>query len=159
MLTGMTIHVAQIEDAAEILALQILAYQTEAVLYDDFNIPPLKQTQTDIEQELGEQTVLKACLDGRIIGSVRAFVQNGTCFIGKLIVHPHHRRQGLATQLMHSIEDHFPGIRRFELFTGHRSEGNLRLYNNLGYRIFRELPVSEKLTLVFLEKETSSVTQ
>jgi hypothetical protein len=35
---------ASVEDAQEILALQRLAYQSEAEIYDDYSIPPLTQT-------------------------------------------------------------------------------------------------------------------
>jgi hypothetical protein len=53
---------------------------------------------------------------------------------------------------MREIEARFPGARRFELFTGHLSKRNLYLYRKLGYRPVRREPVSEKLTMVFLEK-------
>ena len=32
---------------------------------------------------------------------------------------------------MRTIEEHFPTADRYVLFTGHLSEGNLRLYNKL----------------------------
>ena len=40
----MEITTAIIEDAAAILVLQRLAYQSEAAIYDDFTIPPLTET-------------------------------------------------------------------------------------------------------------------
>ena len=40
----MEIEPAMIEDAAEILALQKLAYRSEAEIYNDFSIQPLLQT-------------------------------------------------------------------------------------------------------------------
>ena len=40
----MEITQATAEDAAAILALQRLAYQSEAEVYGDFSIPPLTQT-------------------------------------------------------------------------------------------------------------------
>jgi hypothetical protein len=38
------IEEATVSDAEEILALQKLAYQSEAEIYNDFGIPPLVQT-------------------------------------------------------------------------------------------------------------------
>jgi len=38
------------------------------------------------------------------------------------------------------------------LFTGHLSEGNLRLYRRLGYAEFRRERVSDHLVLVHLRK-------
>lgn len=147
------IETATSRDAAEILALQRLAYQSEAILYDDWSIPPLTQTETELEQELYETICLKYCEpEGRVIGSVRAVMLQGSCYIGRLIVHPEHQRQGLGTKLMAAIEAAFPAATRFELFTGSRSEGNIRLYQRLGYRIFSRKQLSSQVELVLMEK-------
>ncbi len=140
------------EDAAEILALQKLAYQSEAAIYDDYTIPPLTQTLEEIVADLKRQTFLKATLGGRIAGSVRAHMQEGTCFIGRLIVHPSYQNQGIGTRLLSEIERAFDQAKRFELFTGHLSERNLYLYQKLGYRPYRNRKVSDALTIVYLEK-------
>ena len=144
---------ADIEDAEEILNLQKLAYQSEAVIYQDFSIPPLTQTTEEIAEEFETFTFLKALDDGhRIVGSVRARLDGDSCLIGRLIVHPECQRQGLGTALMNAIEARFPQAKRYELFTGAKSVGNLRLYERLGYRPFKEHVVHESLSLVYLEK-------
>lgn len=148
----MAIETATVADAAEILALQKLAYATEAELYGDWSLPPLLQTLEQIQAEFASHVFLKARQDGAIAGSVRGVMQDHTCLVGRLIVHPRARRQGLATRLMQEIEARFALAQRFELFTGHLSAGNLRLYDGLGYGEFERRPVNEKLTLVFLEK-------
>lgn len=140
------------DDASEILALQKLAYQSEARLNDDWTIPPLTQTLHEIEEEFETKTVLKAVFDRKIVGSVRAVLDSGTCLIGRLIVHPGFQGKGIGTALMKEAEEAFPHARRFELFTGTRSVDNIRLYRRLGYREFREEELSPKVRLVFLEK-------
>lgn len=67
------IAVAAAADAAAILALQKLAYQSEAQLYNDFSISPLLQNLEELRREFFHKAVLKATLGQRIIGSVRAF--------------------------------------------------------------------------------------
>lgn len=143
---------ATAEDAPAILELQRLAYRSEAVLYDDFGIPPLTQTLGSLQQDIAGQTVLKAVRGGVLVGSVRALEQERICHVGRLIVHPDHQRQGIGTALMRAIESHFPNAAAFELFTGHRSAGNLRLYERLGYHAVRQEPVSASLTLIYLRK-------
>ncbi|MBN1401547.1 MAG: GNAT family N-acetyltransferase [Anaerolineae bacterium] len=147
------------EDAEAILALQRLAYRSEAALYDEWDIPPLVQNLASMREDLERQVVLVATTGApnrvrRIIGSVRARLAGGTCHIGRLIVHPDHQGRGIGTQLMHAIEARFPEAERYELYTGHLSEGNLRLYVRLGYTLCREAQVSRKLTLLYLEKRT-----
>ena len=143
---------ADISDAAEILELQKLAYQSEAVLYDDWSIPPLTQTLDEIKKEFDEMTFLKVCDSGRLIGSVRASIDDGTCRIGRLMVHSEFQHKGIGTRLLLAIETEFPHARRFELFTGSRSAGNIRLYERLDYQIFHTDRLSPQVELVFLEK-------
>ncbi len=143
---------ATIDDAEAILALQRLAYQCEAQLYDDYNLPPLTETLTALQAEFGRSVFLKAVGDDGIFGSVRARDHDGVCFIGRLIVHPGCRRRGIATRLMHEIERCFGHVDRYELFTGYKSHGNLRLYEGLGYRLFKEEQPTQGPRLVFLEK-------
>ncbi len=143
---------ATVGDAQEILDLQKLAYQSEAAIYQNYAIPPLTQTPPEIEAELQHQVFLKAVASGQIVGSVRAYLQERTCYIGRLIVHPAYQNQGLGRELMKKIEGCFPQAQQYELFTGHRSERNLYLYHKLGYQRVRMEQVSEKLTMVFLEK-------
>jgi GNAT superfamily N-acetyltransferase len=152
----MMITRAAAADAEEILALQKLAYQSEAAIYQDYSIPPLTQTLAEIKAELLSRYFLKAVSAGRIVGSVRAYIEQGTCCIGRLIVHPAYQNRGLGTKLMAEIEACFPEAQRYELFTGHRSARNLYLYQKLGYRPVRSEKGSEKLTMVFLEKYVSS---
>jgi len=140
------------DDAATILALQKLAYESEALLYDDWTLPPLTQTLPGLLDEFAASVFLKAMEGDRLVGSVRAREAAGLCQIGRLIVDPPVQGRGVGTMLMRQIESIFPQALAFELFTGSRSEGNLRLYERLGYRRNREKVLSPAVTLVFLEK-------
>ena len=148
----MIIKQARISDVEEILSLQKLAYQSEAEIYNDFNIPPLNQSLEEIEDEFNDKTFLKAVIGGKIIGSVRAFVEQGTCYIGRLIVHPYFQNQGIGTKMMNETERFFKNYKRFEIFTGHKSKRNIYLYQKLGYRIFMTEKITDNLELVYLEK-------
>ncbi|HEX3045278.1 MAG TPA: GNAT family N-acetyltransferase, partial [Bacillota bacterium] len=123
-------------DAEEILALQKLAFMNEAILNNNYNIPPLLQTIEELVNDFQEYTFLKAVENGKIIGSVKASVKEKTCYIGRLIVHPDFQNRGLGTRLMNEIEILFATSLRFELFTGEKSTNNIRFYENLGYRTF-----------------------
>jgi ribosomal protein S18 acetylase RimI-like enzyme len=139
-------------DATDILRLQKLAYAAEARLYDDWLLPPLVQTLDELRAEFTVSVVLKAVADGVIIGSVRARRAADTWQIGRLIVHPDYRGQGLGTRLLRHIEGESGEIRKLELFTGHRSTANIQLYERLGYVRSREQVQSPAVTLVFMGK-------
>ena len=152
----MIIEKATVSDAEEILALQKLAYRSEAEIYNDFNIPPMVQTLESIEKDFENQVFLKALINGRIIGSVRAYSKEGICYIGRLIVHPDFQNQGIGTKLMNEIEKIFGTCQRFELFTGDKSERNLYLYQKLGYKLFKTANITDQTTIVYLEKKIDS---
>lgn len=143
---------AQKEDLEEILKLQYLAYQGEAKLFGNMDIPPLKQTIEEVYDEFLKGAILKAVDDGGgIIGSVRAYEDGGTVYIGKLMVHPSKQGQGIGTQLLLEMEKQYPD-QRYELFTSTKSEKNIALYQKLGYNIFDEKQVMEELRFVYMEK-------
>lgn len=66
---------ASIEEAEDILALQKLAYMSEAEILDDFTIPPLHQTLDKIRSEFDGQVFLKVERENRIVGSVRCYLE------------------------------------------------------------------------------------
>jgi ribosomal protein S18 acetylase RimI-like enzyme len=146
---------ATVADAGHILALQKRAYESEARTYNDWSIPPLTQTVGALIEEIEKTAVLKASEGQQIVGSVRATFKNGVCSIGRLVVEPEHQGQGLGTQLLQAIEAAYPEANRFELFTGSRSEGNIRLYKRHGYEITETKRLSEHVTLVFMVKRAT----
>lgn len=138
-------------ELSSILSLQYLAYQSEAKLCNNPNIPPLKQTLAEMEAEFDNGIILKAVIEGEIVGSVRAYSLEGTTYVGKLMVHPDWQHRGIGTALLLAIEKEFPN-QRCELFTSTMSLKNIALYERLGYRTFQEKQISPTLRFVYLEK-------
>ena len=143
---------AEKEDLKEILDLQYLAYQSEAALFGNKDIPPLKETLPELEEEFSHGVVLKMVSeDGRIIGSVRSYAKDKSVYIGKLMVHPDFRGKGYGSKLLREIERYYVDT-RYELFTSTRSVDNIRLYEKLGYKIFDEKKITDELVFVYMEK-------
>lgn len=148
----MKIIKAEPADLPGILALQYLAYQSEAKLHNDPDIPPLRQTLEEVACELDNGIILKAVDEYNvIIGSVRGYAEDGTFYIGKLIVRPDMQGQGIGTKLMHEIEVLSP-CNRYELFTSIKSVRNIKLYERLGYRRFKTVAEEDGLEFVYMEK-------
>lgn len=83
---------------------------------------------------------------------MRGRLEGGTCYVGCLGVYPQVHGRGIGSRLMRELEGRFPRAGRYELFAGHRSEGNLRLYRHLGHGKVREREFSSRVRLVYLEK-------
>jgi len=143
---------AKPEDLDAILELQYAAYQSEALLYNNFSIQPLTQTLDELTAEYHKGVILKAVDNGKIIGSVRAYADGDTVYIGKLIVHPDHQGKGSGKRLLAAVENELHR-KRFELFTGFKSERNLHLYEKAGYTRIHETTTDDGITFVYLEKQ------
>ena len=148
------ITLAEPGDAREIYALQMAAYATETLLYDD-PIPPVVQTWESALEDFAGWHVLKLEVEGRIAGSVRGRMERGACQIGKLMVHPDFRGRGLGSALLDAIESAFPDV-PYELFTGDRSRFNIDMYLRHGYRIVRTDPAAG---LVYFRKDGQTGSQ
>ena len=143
---------ATVKEAETILNIQKNAYLSEAKLNDDYSIPPLTESLEEIKEVFKSQIFLKAIIGDEIVGSVRTYVKENTCYIGRLIVSNTLQNQGIGTRLMKQIEKEYPNVKRYELYTGKKSERNIYLYQKLGYNIFKEQELNSKTTLVYLEK-------
>ena len=144
---------AEYNDLPAILDLQYLAYQTEAARFGRNDIQPLTETLDELKDQFERGVFLKLVEDdGTITGSVRAYSEDGTAYIGKLMVHPDHRCKGYGSALITEIENCFQGY-RYELFTSTRSIENIRMYERMGYKIFTRKEIDDELVFVYLEKK------
>ena len=57
-----------------------------------------------MKEDFENHFFLNPLMDGRIIESVRACSREGTCYIGRVMVHPDFQNRGIGTRLMNEIE-------------------------------------------------------
>ncbi len=138
-------------DLPDALALQKMAFMTEAVRYSDYRLAPLEESFQDFSREFRQKTFLKANLEGQIIGLIRGVVQDGTGSIERLSVHPTARGRGIGSALVRALETALGGS-RFRLFTGANSANNVRFYEALGYRRSGSQTHDSGVPLVLMEK-------
>jgi ribosomal protein S18 acetylase RimI-like enzyme len=140
-------------DAGELLTVQRAAYVSEAIAYDEARIPPLTETLEELAARLADgRLILKATLGHRLVGTVSGRLVGGTCHIGRLAVVPDLHGRGIGTRLVTALEAEMPAAARFELFTGGRSDANVRLYRRLGYTEFDRGSDAVGVPLVYLAK-------
>lgn len=142
---------ATVKDAEKILALQRSAYLSEAKLHDDFGIPQLTQTLEELKADFQSRTVLKIVERGLLIASGQVSFNAGSSHIDRMAVEPALQGRGIGSSLLCALEQEFPQARRFELFTGENSTGNLSMYQRRGYVPFKTTQVGNTW-IVFLER-------
>ncbi|GAA2516640.1 GNAT family N-acetyltransferase [Streptomyces longisporus] len=153
---SVTISVATEQDAEQIFRLQYLCFQSEAALYGNYRIDPLVQSLDSVRQEVAADCVYVARLGEEVVGSVRGRVtEDGSASIGKLCVHPRLQGHGIGARLLRAAESALAeerGAKVFRLHTGHRSEGNLRLYRRVGYQAVGTSQGNDGVPMIVLEK-------
>ncbi|MFJ6014275.1 GNAT family N-acetyltransferase [Streptomyces sp. NPDC092952] len=151
------ISTATAQDAEEILKLQYLCFQSEAELYGNYRIAPLVESLDALRAEIATGLVCVARLGDEVVGTVRGAVgEDGTGEIGRLCVHPRLQGHGLGARLLRAAEKGLADERattRFRLHTGHRSEGNLRLYRRAGYAPVGNETGRDGVLMILLEKD------
>jgi ribosomal protein S18 acetylase RimI-like enzyme len=160
---SVTISVATEQAAEQIFKLQYLCFQSEAALYGNYRIDPLVQSLDSVRRELATDCVFVARLGEEVVGSVRGKVgEDGAAAIGKLCVHPRLQGHGIGARLLRAAEAALVeerGATKFRLFTGHRSEGNLRLYRRVGYETVGRSKGADGVEMIVLEKPAGAYVQ
>ncbi len=152
----MMIQPALAADLPELLALQKVAYQSEAEIYGDASLPALRQSLAEISSDFSHMLFLKGVVNGKIVASIRGYSDGqGTAHILRLSVLPYFRGRGLGHRLIVALEAEFPKVRRYEIFTGHRSAVNIHIYTKLGYKRFKTEPFNANVEWVYMEKTSS----
>jgi GNAT superfamily N-acetyltransferase len=131
----LSIRRAETGDAGEVLTVQRAAFVTEAQLHDDPHMAPLTQTLDELRVAIATDSVLVAVDGPRIVGSVRARLEDGVWQIGRLMVAPDRQGAGIGTALLAAIEELAPATATaYSVETGPKSGPNIRLYERHGYR-------------------------
>ena len=141
------------EDLPIILDVQRKAFLEVAKTFNLQFMPQIEQTLESLKKEFINGIFLKASIANTIVGSVRAYTQNDTCYIKRLVVLPENQNQGIGKALMNEIEKQFKNIvKRYELFTGLQDKRNQYLYNKLGYISFKTEKHNNEISFVYMEK-------
>lgn len=133
---GYVVSCATTSDASEILVLQRCCWVTEAIINDTLAIPALHETLDDVADWVRDRCVWTVRVSGRLVAAVRANAEADRWEIGRLMVAPDKRGMGLGRWLLHYAEKAAPeGTRVLGLFTGAKSQRNLRMYAAAGYEL------------------------
>ena len=135
--------------AEEVLSVQLPSYQVEAELIDCYDIPPLKDT-ISILQQCGE-TFYGCYVAGELGGVISIKVGEGLIDIHRLMVHPKHFRKGIAGKLLNFVESNGDGT--LIVSTGSKNAPAIYFYKKSGFVKTDEVEVMEGLSITSFEKK------
>ena len=143
---------ATIQDIPALYDLQLLAFESEAEMIGSRDVPALLESREHHRQEFPNWITMKLVNDeGKIVGAIRYRPDGGIIDVGRLMVHPDYRRQGLAQRMLAEVDRACPDLTR-ELYTCTKSWINIRLYDKMGYRPVKEVTEQSGLSFVYMRK-------
>ena len=105
----MKILPAEKSDIPALYRLQLLAFESEAEMIGSCAVPALQETEEEHRADFSNWHTLKLETDtGRMIGAIRYKRNGGTIEVGRLMIHPDYRRQGLARKLLSAVDTAAP---------------------------------------------------
>lgn len=122
-------------DAAALTAVQIAAFEHDAVIYPGIppGGPPGYDSVADMERKIEQADTYRITLDGRCVGGLVVFDMGLARYhLGVIFIDPAYHNQGIGTQAMQFIEQAFPA-ERWTLDTPQWATRNHHFYEKLGY--------------------------
>lgn len=139
------------ETAQDILRVQIPAYQIEAALIGFDGIPPLKDTVDSIQQS--REAFVGYYLEEELAGFLSYELEENTCTICRMVVHPNHFRKGIAKALLAHFLDNVCPKPYIKVSTGAKNEPALHLYKQFDFKEVKHIEIAPDVYLTLLEKK------
>ena len=139
--------------AASVLDLQRAAYAVEAELIASNEIPQLTETLGELQQST--ERWIGFTNHGDVIAAVAYETSGDDLVISRLVVSPHHFRQGCGEQLVRRVLGDVPHNRAI-VSTGAANHPALRLYAKLGFRKLGQEEIVEGLRITYLERRSGT---
>jgi predicted N-acetyltransferase YhbS len=150
----LTITLATPEDAAAIHAIQMRAFAAEAQVSGTDQIPPLLEKVEAVAEMIRSGQVLKALIEGEIVGSARGLVQGQICRIQAVSVDPTHQGKGIGGALLKAVEARYADVSQFELTTNTLVPGTVPFYERHGYTVREFTNYGDRIVLAQMQKST-----
>ena len=140
------------QNIPELYDLQLLAFESEAEMIGSRDVPALMESREHHREDVSNWTTLKLVNDaGEIVGAIRYRPDGELIDVGRLMVHPEYRHQGLAQMMLEEVDRACPDKVR-ELYTCTKSWINIRLYTKMGYTAVKEVTEESGLSFVYMRK-------
>ena len=148
----MGIELATIQDVPKLQELQHKAFGPQCIELGWEDAPPMTESLEHAYEDFAQCTTLKVQdEEGRIIGSIRGHVTDGSLYMGRLMVLPEYRQQGIGKQLFREIQSRLPHNRAW-LCTCKQVPAPYEFYLREGFRPYKGEIVGPGLTWVYMEK-------
>ncbi|WP_419880691.1 GNAT family N-acetyltransferase [Peribacillus sp. B-H-3] len=140
------------EDIDILLPIQKASFQEDLEKYEDFETNPACESFEKLAQNIKKYHHF-TILDGEtVIGAIDVRGNNERMHLDKVFISPFNQNNGAGTAAILFLEEKFPNVRLWTLYTPYLSFRNHYFYEKLGYKKTKEVQLAPKLILFKYEK-------
>ena len=135
---GFEIRNASLEDVPQIKQITLEAFaKYKELAATDYPLAALSETNEDIINDIENNLVLVAYINGRVVGSVRVSVDGDTAYLSRFGVSPDFQNLGIGKALMNLVDINMKvqGVKQIQLHTGAKIKSLIIFYYGRGLYI------------------------
>ena len=140
------------EDIDLLLPIQKASFQEDLEKYEDFETNPACETGEKLAGNIKKYHHFTILDGGTVIGAIDVRGNDERMHIDKVFISPTSQNKGAGTAAIRFLEDRFPNVKLWTLYTPYLSFRNHYFYEKFGYKKTKEVQLSPRLILFKYEK-------
>ncbi|MBD8033966.1 GNAT family N-acetyltransferase [Solibacillus sp. FSL W8-0474] len=143
---------SKIEDIEILLPIQKASFQEDLEKYEDFETNPACETSEKLAENIKKYQHFTILDEDTVIGAIDVRGSDERMHIDKVFVSPTSQDKGVGTAAIQFLEEQFPNVKLWTLYTPHLSFRNHYFYEKFGYKKTKEVQLTTNLILFKYEK-------
>ncbi|MBQ4528584.1 MAG: GNAT family N-acetyltransferase [Clostridia bacterium] len=136
--SGFEIRNASLDDVQQIKDITLEAFlKYRELAATDYPLAALHETDEDIINDITNNLVLVAYINGKVVGSVRVSVDGETAYLSRFGVSPDFQNLGIGKALMNLVDINMKvlGVKQIQLHTGAKIKSLITFYYGRGFYV------------------------
>ncbi|MBE7049857.1 MAG: GNAT family N-acetyltransferase [Ruminococcaceae bacterium] len=136
--SGFEIRNASMNDVAQIREITMEAFRKyKELAKTDYPLAALNESDEDIINDIENNLVLVAYINGKVVGSVRVSVDGDTAYLSRFGVNPEYQNLGIGKALMNLVDINMKvrGVKKIQLHTGAKIKSLIIFYYGRGFYV------------------------
>ncbi|WP_158582402.1 GNAT family N-acetyltransferase [Rummeliibacillus sp. POC4] len=143
-----------VDDIEILLPIQKASFQEDLEKYEDFETNPACETFEKLAENIKKYHHFTILDEDTIIGAIDVRGNDERMHIDKVFISPTSQNKGVGTAAIQFLEEKFPNVKLWTLYTPYLSFRNHHFYEKFGYKKTKETQLTPKLILFKYEKSS-----
>ncbi|MCW9134130.1 GNAT family N-acetyltransferase [Bacillus paramycoides] len=148
----MVFRKSTMEDIEILLPIQKASFKEDLEKYEDFETSPACETFEKLAENIKKYHHFTILDRETVIGAIDVRGNDERMHLDKMFISPFNQNKGAGTAAIQFLENQFPNVKLWTLYTPYLSFRNHYFYEKFGYKKIKEVQLTPKLILFKYEK-------